>query len=76
MIFPESQDASAFFIMKAENRQKDPKDMLQILARTFTTATRIDNRTGWGAPSHWPQGERFDTRERAEIEAHLVGRRY
>lgn len=50
--------------------------MLQILARTFTTATRIDNRTGWGAPSHWPQGERFDTRERAEIEAHLVGRRY
>ncbi len=49
--------------------------MLNIFANTFRTATRTDSRDTWGAPSHWAQGERFDNRRNAEIEAHLAGRR-
>lgn len=49
--------------------------MLGIFARTFKTATRADRREHWGAPSHWTQGERFDNRRSAEIEAHKTGRR-
>jgi len=49
--------------------------MLNIFARTFTTATRMDTRGDWGAPSHWVRGERFDNRRGAELEAHTTGRR-
>ncbi|MEQ8542396.1 MAG: hypothetical protein RIB53_00120 [Roseitalea porphyridii] len=54
--------------------------MFNIFAKTFRTATRNETRTpprdSWDAPSHWARGERFDTRRNAEIEAHLVGRRF
>lgn len=50
--------------------------MLGILARSFTTATRIEDQEPRETISHWRQGERFDNRTRAEIEAHLAGRRY
>jgi len=49
--------------------------MLGIFARSFTTATRTGRRNRWDAPSHWVQGERFDNRRNAEIEAHFSGRR-
>ena len=49
--------------------------MLSIFAKSFMTATRTDVQTRSGAPSHWRQGERFDNRRDAELEAHLTGRR-
>lgn len=50
--------------------------MFHIFANTFRTATRSEPRNHWNAPSHWARGERFDNRRNAEIEAHLVGRRF
>lgn len=49
--------------------------MLNILANSFMTATRNTKRDRWGTPSHWAQGERFDNRRDAEMEAHLTARR-
>jgi len=49
--------------------------MLNIFANSFMTATRTNRRDHWGAPSHWSEGERFDNRRNAEIEAHTTGRR-
>lgn len=49
--------------------------MLDAFAKTFMTATRTRTHRQVGLPSHWQQTERFDNRENAEIEAHLMGRR-
>ena len=49
--------------------------MLNILAKSFMTSTRTDTRDRWNAPSHWAEGDRFNTRESAELEAHLTARR-
>lgn len=49
--------------------------MLDIFAKSLMTATRHRAQPQTGPRSHWPRSERFDNRENAEIEAHLVGRR-
>lgn len=49
--------------------------MLNIFANSFMTASRTDHRDHWDSPSHWRQGERFDNRRDAEIEAHTTARR-
>ena len=49
--------------------------MLSVFAKSFMTATRTDDRDRWDPPAHWTQGERFDNRRNAEIEAHTVARR-
>ena len=47
--------------------------MLNIFAKSFMTATGHDTRTHREGGSHYPPNERFDTRRRAEIEAHKLG---
>ena len=49
--------------------------MLNIFANTFMTASRADPRNRWDTPAHWADGERFDNRRDAELEAHTTGRR-
>lgn len=49
--------------------------MLSIFAKSFMTATRQNHQTRWDAPAHWREGERFDNRRSAELEAHTIGRR-
>jgi len=61
---------------KACSSQTKGNAMFHIFANTFRTATRSEPRNHWNAPSHWARGERFDNRRNAEIEAHLVGRRF
>ena len=49
--------------------------MLNIIAKSFMTATRNDHRARWNTAGHWPDGERYDTRRSAELQAHTVARR-
>ncbi|MFK7940800.1 MAG: hypothetical protein AB8B82_15570 [Roseovarius sp.] len=49
--------------------------MLNIFASTFNTATRTAPRREKETHVHWQPGERFNTREKAELEAHLTARR-
>ena len=49
--------------------------MLNIFADTFRTATRADIVDQRDGRTHWRNGERFDNRRNAELEAHTIGRR-
>ncbi|RKT28037.1 hypothetical protein BXY70_3395 [Roseovarius halotolerans] len=49
--------------------------MFSVFAKSFMTATRNNLAPRPDTPSHWPQGERFDNRARAEFEAHREARR-
>lgn len=52
--------------------------MLNIFARSFMNATRNQpmphREPRHRGKAHWPASERFDTRERAQLEAHTHGR--
>lgn len=47
--------------------------MLNIFANSFMTATRHTPKGRGAGGSHYPPNERFDTRRRAELEAHKLG---
>jgi len=49
--------------------------MFNILADTFRIATRADIIGQRDGRTHWRNGERFDNRRDAELEAHRIGRR-
>lgn len=48
--------------------------MLNVFAKTIMTATRTAQSPDHRSRAHWPQAERFDTRERARLEAHRISR--
>ena len=49
--------------------------MYDAFFNTFMNATYQRLHRQVGPRSHWRPSERFDNRENAEIEAHLIGRR-
>ncbi|MEM7732504.1 MAG: hypothetical protein AAF280_06930 [Pseudomonadota bacterium] len=49
--------------------------MYDAFFNTFMNATYQRLHRPVGQPSHWRRSERFDNRENAELEAHVMGRR-
>ena len=49
--------------------------MFGIFAKSFMTASRIDDRDYANTRTHWAAGERLHNQRDAEIEAHFIARR-